>query len=661
VLPAHAPGGIEVLAAQLQLITDTVPIAIVYVDRETRYTFSNLHYETKYGRKRAEILGKTMREVLGADRYPLFEPHVQKALAGEATSFEAEIPRPEQGPMIALISYVPDVDEGGAVRGFVSIAQDITEQKRSHEALASTLEKLHLTLSSAQMGAWDWDIKSGKIIWDDRTQELFGFTPGTFPGTHDAYFERLHPDDREPTRRRYHECLAALRDFDIEYRAVWPDGSIQWMNSIGRVHYGPDGEPARMVGVVLDIQKRKQEEEALRALHEITSELSRARTEAEVLDVVRSKVFTAFHATSGMLYEPAPDAESLRLLAYAGFSEEVLARWRQLPLDGSLPVSDALVRGEPVFIETADELRQGYPIARGSSSGIQALASLPMIVQNRKLGVLTFIYLKPQALSQNTRRLMQTFAAHCAEALERSRLFDMSEHAVKARDALISVSSHELLTPVAGSKLQMQLMRRRMDQGIEITPEMVRKMVDQTERQLDRLHRLVNEMLDLSRINLGKLTLHPSETNLSALTSDLVERMSGQLQSAGCPVFVDIDQGVHGQLDSYRIEQVLSNLVSNACRYARGKPVSIRLKREAGEMARLEVEDQGAGIKKEDQERIFQRFERAASMDEGSGLGLGLFVARQIVEAHEGRVELESEPGKGAKFVVRIPLSRKGP
>jgi signal transduction histidine kinase len=252
---------------------------------------------------------------------------------------------------------------------------------------------------------------------------------------------------------------------------------------------------------------------------------------------------------------------------------------------------------------------------------------------------------------------MLTLVTYCAEALERARLFDLSEKAVRARDNMISVSAHELLTPVSGSKLQMQILKRKIEQGAELSRELLLKMATQTDDNLSRLSKLVNDMLDMSRINLGKLTLEPEKVNLSQVVQDTVDRTLGLADAAGCKVTASIESDVFAVVDAYRIEQVITNLISNACRYAYGKPIRIRLERESSDRVRILVADQGMGIKKQDQARIFERFERATSLDEKAGLGLGLFIVKQIVEAHQGWVRVESEPGQGATFVVELPLS----
>jgi PAS domain S-box-containing protein len=245
------------------------------------------------------------------------------------------------------------------------------------------------------------------------------------------------------------------------------------------------------------------------------------------------------------------------------------------------------------------------------------------------------------------------------EALERARLHDLSECAVKARDNLISISAHELLTPVSGSKLQMEILKLKLDQGVDLSRKELVRIATQTDENLDRLSMLINDMLDLSRINLGKFTIKPQRVNLSEVIEEAVERSRLLVEFAGCVPKIAIVPGIEAEVDQYRIGQVVSNLISNACRYAYGKPILIELSAPENGSARISVSDQGMGIRQEDHARIFERFERAATLDENAGLGLGLFIVKQIVDAHLGSVRVESELGRGARFMVDLPVRQQ--
>jgi signal transduction histidine kinase len=181
-------------------------------------------------------------------------------------------------------------------------------------------------------------------------------------------------------------------------------------------------------------------------------------------------------------------------------------------------------------------------------------------------------------------------------------------------------------------------------------------LLDTIDRQLGRMTRLVAGLLDVSRINAGKLQMHAEEVDLVALAYGVIDRHAAESQIAGCETSVRADGPIVGRCDPLRIEQVLTNLLANAIKYAPGTPITIALERR-GEWAVIAVRDQGIGIASENFVRIFDRFERVASVQNIGGLGLGLFISRQIVEAHGGTLRVESEVGHGATFVVELPIA----
>lgn len=187
-------------------------------------------------------------------------------------------------------------------------------------------------------------------------------------------------------------------------------------------------------------------------------------------------------------------------------------------------------------------------------------------------------------------------------------------------------------------------------------PERVTRLVDQTERSIGRLSRLVEDMLDSSRIATGRLNIQLEPVDLAELTREVVERFQQQLVDAGHGLELHLTPGIVGRWDRYRLEQVLTNLLTNALKYVPGAPLRFTTQ-EVGTAALLEVEDRGPGIAPESQQRVFERFERLFSASQVSGLGLGLHIARHIVEAHDGTLRVRSSVGEGACFIVELPVA----
>jgi PAS domain S-box-containing protein len=233
--------------------------------------------------------------------------------------------------------------------------------------------------------------------------------------------------------------------------------------------------------------------------------------------------------------------------------------------------------------------------------------------------------------------------------------------AVRVRDEFLSIASHELKTPLTPLKLQLQNLVRTLNpkggsaQSLVIPPEQLIQLVHSSDRQITRLTRLIEDLLDVSRITAGHLNLHLEEVDLSQLVSETVERYAEQFGEADCAVEIDAPKPVLGLFDRLRIEQVIVNLMTNALKYAPGKPVRFSVHKLDGR-AQLSVRDQGAGIPEEQLERLFNRFERGATSAGLGGLGLGLYISRQIIQTHGGTIHIESRPGAGATFVIDLPL-----
>lgn len=234
------------------------------------------------------------------------------------------------------------------------------------------------------------------------------------------------------------------------------------------------------------------------------------------------------------------------------------------------------------------------------------------------------------------------------------------QKAVAMRDEFLSICSHELNTPLTALQMQIQIIEKREQRiGPEAAyaPETMKKFVNSSFKSVKRLIMLVSDMLDIARVNSGRLSLTLVETELNALIKDFNDTFSPQMKDAGCVVSVEYyPEEINLPLDPFRIEQVLTNLYSNIIKYAPGEPVSVKVGRDQN-FAWFSVKDNGKGISKDQQFRIFDRFERIESPDLISGLGLGLYICKEIMTLHHGSISLESTPGDGAKFLVKIPLT----
>jgi signal transduction histidine kinase len=243
-------------------------------------------------------------------------------------------------------------------------------------------------------------------------------------------------------------------------------------------------------------------------------------------------------------------------------------------------------------------------------------------------------------------------AAARAVDLEKEALLKHLGEAVRLRDEFLSVASHELRTPISVLKLRLETVLRQ-SRKLGPTAEKLTGGIETAIRQTARLSRLIDELLDVSRIASGHLRIERDEVDLSRIVEDVVARLRDFAGRGGCAVDLLVEPCVSGRWDRLRLEQVLVNLVTNAVKYGGPGRIEVSLSADM-DRATLRVRDHGAGIAEELQTRIFNRFVRAAPGEAG-GLGLGLYIAREIIEGHGGAIRVESQPGDGATFVVELP------
>jgi signal transduction histidine kinase len=291
--------------------------------------------------------------------------------------------------------------------------------------------------------------------------------------------------------------------------------------------------------------------------------------------------------------------------------------------------------------------------------GCRSFTAVPLQAHGKRLGVVMLLRLEgaPRYSGRGDRELLEEFGRRASTALDNALLYREAREAIRLRDEFLTVASHELNTPLTSLRLQAQLLERLSRRPHDATDfrEVVRKAASGVDQQIDRLRRLVGSLLDVSELQTGRFSLAREEVDLAELIGEVLERLSDPLKRARCPVELRVVGRVVGRWDRTRMEQVIVSLLGNAMKFGAGKPLEVRVLAQGGH-AWLSVKDHGMGIPTGEQSRIFERLERAVSERHFGGLGLGLFLARRIVEAHGGTIRVESEPGAGATFIVELPL-----
>jgi PAS domain S-box-containing protein len=452
------------------------------------------------------------------------------------------------------------------------------------------------------------------------------------------------------------ERAMAGENITFEQPLPYQHGGLRYV----RIAYMPQrnarGEVEGVVALVADITDEHQTRRHAERLQAVTSALSRALTPEDVARVsLRELVAEGQGSDAGVFYLLRPGGEALGLLHSNGVPPAALAGFDSVPLDAPLPMTRVVRTGEPEWFGSREEMLSRYPAMRAAlgASVNNAWAALPMLGARGPLGSLMLGFKRPRPLGEQARAFLTALGQQTAHALDRASLYEAARAAVQLREDFLSVAGHELRTPLTSLKLQLRMLERTLPAAPESRGESARRL-GIIERQVGRLEALVTSLLDVGRLSAGRLQLELSEVDLSTLVREVVERLADVFERAGCQVLLEAEPGVSGRWDAGRLDQVVVNLLTNAAKYGQGRPIHLRVEAE-GPLARLIVRDEGIGIGPEAMERIFGRFERGVSDRQYGGLGLGLYISRELTRAMGGEVRVESRLEQGATFTVELP------
>lgn len=325
-------------------------------------------------------------------------------------------------------------------------------------------------------------------------------------------------------------------------------------------------------------------------------------------------------------------------------------------VDVQMPQMDGFELAE---IMRSTEKTRSIPLIFVTAAGADA----QRVFQGYEKGAVDFLPkpLNPHIVISKVRVFLELYNQR-EQLKQKLKKIEETEHylqaALKSRDEFLSICSHELKTPLTSLKMQIQIVHRlkeKKGEEVAFAPANMEKFLSHADRSVERIIHLVNDMLDISRVATGRLSLNIEEVKLDFLVMDIAERLKPFMELAGCDLHVSIKNSITGLWDKFRVEQVLTNLLTNAAKYAPEAPVEILVYKE-NRFAVVEVKDRGPGISESDQKRVFERFERIANEDSVSGLGLGLYISKEIIELHHGSLTLTSKLTEGTSFYMKLPL-----
>lgn len=563
-------------------------------------------------------------------------------------------------------------DAEGRITGGVNMLIDITDRKRAEEKLRTSEEHLRMALEAGKFGHWQRN-GEGRILYvSPQCKGHFGLAPDE-PVTAEAIFSAIHPEDREKVKQASERAFAESGDYEADYRCIWPDGSVHWLNSRGRV--AGDSVPARLFGVTVEITQRKRAEVWLDGQRQVLEMLAKGAPLPEVLAVlIRALEKQAEELLGAVLIRdgnrfgkgigPSLPQEYVRALDGAPIAPPYLG-----------PCGMAVDRGETVMVRdiAGDERWPAAYRTFACGHGLRACLSVPIFASNgRTLGSFGIYSRAPMGSESIDAQLLRT-ATHLAgiaiesaqaqEALRRSeaaardiaeRLKGTNERLRRANFELQQfayTASHDLQEPLRNIAVYSEMVNRRYAQALD---EDGREFLGFVTAGAKRMEMLIKDLLSYTQITSAPDTDEEQTDAATALTA-AVSNLAETIRETGAEI-------THGELPVLRIretelQRLLQNLIGNGIKYRRAEEpprIHIWAERE-GDLWRLAVRDNGIGIAPEYRETVFGMFKRLHGDGKYPGTGIGLAICHKIAERHGGRIWVESETGRGSTFFFTLP------
>ncbi len=561
---------------------------------------------------------------------------------------------------------VSPIMEGSQTTKILAVSRDVTESRLAEREIEEREAQFRTLANSIPNLAW-MAAANGSITWyNDRWYSYTGTTPEEMEGWG---WQNVHDPLVLPSVcEQGNHSIATGDPFEMEFPLRSKTGDFRvFLTRVNPIR-NSNGKIVRWFGTNTDIEEVRKTREALKeSVHTLETLNSLGQTISAELDLEKlvQKITDAATQLSrakfgALFYNVTNDkGEAYTLYSLSGAPREAFSRFG---MPRNTPVFAPTFSGESVV--RSDDITQDPRYGKNSPNAgmpqghlpVKSYLAVPVISRSKEvIGGLFFGHPEPGIFTDKEENIVRGLAAQAATAIDNARLFQKSLEAIQSRDTFLSIASHELKTPLTSLKLQTQMRKRAVERGDfrRFDPEKLPNLLADDEKQINRLTRLVDDMLDIARIQTGKLSLEFEKFDLRSLVQESIERFSALLQSSGSTVELE-GSPAYGYWDRYRIEQIVTNLLTNAIKYGAGSKIEIQI-RVKENFALLSVRDYGIGIAKEDHGRIFGQFERAVSHSGISGFGLGLYIVKQLAEAHQGEISLESELGQGSTFTLKLP------
>ncbi|AUX33895.1 MULTISPECIES: GAF domain-containing protein [Sorangium] len=727
--PLVDPG--EVMAVTARLLAEHLGVdrcAYAEVEDERVFVITGDHtrgVRSIVGRWPVADFGpEVVRLMLANEPYVLDDVDADPRAGGDLAAYRATeiqavicVPLHKSGRFTAAMAVHQKVprrwtpDEVGLVRLVVGRCWEAIERARAARGVRERDERLDYAVRLSGLGFWYCDLPFDELIWDDQVKEHFWLPPDARV-TIGTFYERLHPDDREPTRRAIEASIRERIPYDMDYRTVDPaTGAFKWVRALGGTAYASDGTPRRFDGVTVDVTARKLDEERVARLLELEREQGR------LLKQVADAALT-IHASGSLgsvlqgITEEARRIIGARLAVTrlnAGVDESQAVNpvatsgkydgWRGPAVPSAEDGVYAVVcrTNRPVRLTRVElgvppawltqvgltrvELGQPYltqvepppsptqvelpptqveppspPLTQVELPPMRGWLVAPFIGRSgENLGLIHLSDKHDGDFTESDEAILVQLAHIASVAIENARLYDQLRDQDRRKDEFLATLAHELRNPLAPIRTGLEILK------VAGSADQARKILDMMDRQIGHMARMIDDLLDVSRITRGKVELRKERIDLRAVLNSALETSRPLIEAAAHELAVRLPPAsLLLDADPTRLAQVFANLLNNAAKYTpAGGSIRLAAQRDGAAVV-VRVADNGVGIPADMLSNVFDMFTQVGrSIDRAQGgLGIGLTLVKRLVELHGGSIHAESDgAGRGSTFTIRLPLA----
>jgi PAS domain S-box-containing protein len=604
---------------QLRIVTDTMAAPVTRCSRDLKYLWVSKPYSDWINRPADEIIGRPILDIIGPEAFTHLRPRFEQVLSGQVVRYEEQVQFRGIGPRWINAVYTPTLDAAGVPDGWVAVILDITERRQMEEALGQSEQRFARFMHHLPGLAWIKDLQGRYVYANDAAVKAFRRTrEGLYGRTDD---EVVPPETAAQFKQNDRKALASEAGVQVVETLEQADGVVHHSVVSKFPILGPEGSPALVGGMAIDITDR------LRAENVLAESEERFRQLAENIN----EVFWMTDPQTTQLHYISPAYERVWGRPCRSLYENPRSFLDAVHPDDRERVRIAVLEKQSRGEETDKE----YRVVRPDGS--------VRWVRDRAFPV------------RNAAGQFYRLVGISDDVTERKHAEEALKEADRRKDEFLAILAHELRNPLAPIRTGLQVMRLAGNDRAAV--ERVRTMM---ERQVEHFVRLVDDLLDLSRISRGKIELHTERIELATVVNSAVELCDPLIKEAGHELTVTLPDGpVYVDADRTRLAQALCNLLTNAAKYSdRGGRIWLTGQRHGGELV-VSVKDTGVGIPPDMLPRVFEMFtqvDRSLEKSQG-GLGIGLSIVKRLIEMHGGDVQARSDgPGTGSEFIVRLPL-----